>query len=111
MYALHPIMEQSIVRSAAIDTCFAIAISLEMGSGQSIPCIFYHIRESLAEVHIAQVGSEQVRLNLAERGALCNTGLVGDGILIALAAVTIASDDDDTVNFRVRHGQLGGGPV
>ncbi len=46
-----------------------------------------------------------MRLDLSKRSAFRGAGLVGDGILVAFATVTVASEDDNTVNFGVRHGE------
>lgn len=55
------------------------------------------------EVHVAEVRAELVSLDVAERCTLRRAGLVRDGVLVALAAVAITGQDDDAVNFGVRH--------
>lgn len=56
-------------------------------------------RRVRVQVDIPEVGTKLVGLDLAERSALGGAGLVGDRVLVALATITVASKDDDTVDF------------
>ena len=55
------------------------------------------------QVDGAKSRAELVGLDFAERRALCGTSLLGDGVVVALGTVAIASQNNNTVNFRVRH--------